>query len=44
MDRCKTPAWKVEAPLMASATRRRALSSEEKERLLKELTSLLKEG
>lgn len=43
MDRCKTPTWKVEAPLTTS-TRKRTLSSEEKERLLKELTSLLKEG
>lgn len=40
MDKCSTPAWKVEVSPIARP-RARTLSSEDKKRLLDELTSML---
>jgi|GEM_PF-658130 len=41
MNKCTTPAWKIEEYRL-QPTPRRSLSSEDKEKLIKELTSLLK--
>lgn len=42
LDKCKSPAWKISLP-QPQTIWRKTLSGEEKERILKELTSLLKE-
>mgnify|MGYP001772637937 CR=1 FL=1 len=42
VNQCKAPVWKLEVAPVQAVSKRRSISSEEKEKLLKELTALLK--